>query len=131
MSVMVGVVAAEIPDGDGTNGIDRNGNTPSEKDGASITRNVDATNGLSGETVTLNKMDRQGQNTAGATLNYYGFNKIGTVGKALPKTEIKIADDGSMWFAHSRGGVSKFSNNKFENNKPKTSMLSFLNPLAH
>ena len=36
------------------------------------------------------------ENTAGATLNYYGFNKIGTVGKALPKTEIKIADDGEV-----------------------------------
>ena len=66
MSVMVGVVAAEIPDGDGTNGIDRNGNTPSEKDGANIVRNVDSTNGLSGETVNLLKNFRQGQNTAGA-----------------------------------------------------------------
>ena len=33
------------------------------------------------------------ENTAGATLNYLGHNKIGSVGKALPDTEIKIAND--------------------------------------
>jgi len=31
------------------------------------------------------------ENTAGASLNYYGNNKIGSVGKALPNTKIKIA----------------------------------------
>ena len=36
------------------------------------------------------------ENAAGATLNYEGFNKIGSVGKALPDTEIKIADDGEI-----------------------------------
>ena len=36
------------------------------------------------------------ENTAGATLNFIGNNKIGTVGKALPETEIKIASDGEI-----------------------------------
>ena len=36
------------------------------------------------------------ENTAGATLNFVGNNKIGTVGKALPETEIKIANDGEI-----------------------------------
>ena len=36
------------------------------------------------------------ENTAGATLNFIGNNKIGTVGKALPETEIKIAEDGEV-----------------------------------
>ena len=36
------------------------------------------------------------ENTAGATLNFIGHNKIGSVGKALPDTEIKIADDGEI-----------------------------------
>ncbi len=36
------------------------------------------------------------ENTAGATLNYMGNNKIGSVGKALPDTKIKIADDGEI-----------------------------------
>ena len=36
------------------------------------------------------------ENTAGATLNFVGNNKIGTVGKALPETEIKIASDGEI-----------------------------------
>ena len=36
------------------------------------------------------------ENTAGATLNYLGHNKIGSVGKALPDTEIKIANDGEV-----------------------------------
>ncbi len=36
------------------------------------------------------------ENTAGATLNYLGHNKIGSVGKALPNTEIKIANDGEV-----------------------------------
>ena len=36
------------------------------------------------------------ENTAGATLNYIGNNKIGSVGKALPDTNIKIADDGEI-----------------------------------
>jgi long-chain acyl-CoA synthetase len=36
------------------------------------------------------------ENTAGATLNFIGNNKIGTVGKALPETEIKIANDGEI-----------------------------------
>ena len=36
------------------------------------------------------------ENTAGATLNFGGNNKIGSVGKALPETEIKIAEDGEV-----------------------------------
>mgnify|MGYP001473604644 CR=1 FL=1 len=36
------------------------------------------------------------ENTAGATLNFTGNNKIGSVGKALPETNIKIADDGEI-----------------------------------
>ena len=36
------------------------------------------------------------ENTAGATLNFVGHNKIGSVGKALPDTEIKIAEDGEI-----------------------------------
>ena len=36
------------------------------------------------------------ENTAGATLNFIGHNKIGSVGKPLPDTEIKIADDGEI-----------------------------------
>ena len=36
------------------------------------------------------------ENTAGATLNFIGHNKIGSVGKALPDTEIKIAEDGEI-----------------------------------
>ena len=34
------------------------------------------------------------ENTAGATLNYHGNNKIGSVGKAVIDTEVKIASDG-------------------------------------
>ena len=36
------------------------------------------------------------ENTAIATTNYEGNNKIGTVGKAINETEIKIADDGEI-----------------------------------
>ena len=36
------------------------------------------------------------ENTAGASLNYNQNNKIGSVGKALPLTEIKIAKDGEV-----------------------------------
>ena len=36
------------------------------------------------------------ENTAGASLNFVGNNKIGTVGKAIPDTEIKIANDGEI-----------------------------------
>ena len=36
------------------------------------------------------------ENTAGATLNYEDNNKIGSVGKKLPDTEIKVADDGEV-----------------------------------
>jgi long-chain acyl-CoA synthetase len=36
------------------------------------------------------------ENTAGATINYQEYNKIGTVGKAMPDTEIKIAEDGEI-----------------------------------
>ena len=32
----------------------------------------------------------------GASLNYVGNNKIGSVGKAIPNTEIKIANDGEI-----------------------------------
>ena len=36
------------------------------------------------------------ENTAGATLNFNGNNKIGSVGKALPETKVKIASDGEV-----------------------------------
>jgi long-chain acyl-CoA synthetase len=36
------------------------------------------------------------ENTAVATNNYDGNNKIGTVGRALNKTEVKISDDGEI-----------------------------------
>jgi long-chain acyl-CoA synthetase len=36
------------------------------------------------------------ENTAGATLNYHHNNKIGSVGKALPGTKIKIEKDGEI-----------------------------------
>ena len=36
------------------------------------------------------------ENTAGATLNYIDNNKIGSVGKTLPDTKIKIAEDGEI-----------------------------------
>ena len=36
------------------------------------------------------------ENAAGATINYVGNNKIGSVGKAMPGTEMKIAEDGEI-----------------------------------
>ena len=36
------------------------------------------------------------ETTAGATLNYGNNNKIGSVGRVLPGTEIKVADDGEL-----------------------------------
>ncbi len=36
------------------------------------------------------------ETTAGATLNYANNNKISSVGKPLPNTEIKVADDGEL-----------------------------------
>ena len=36
------------------------------------------------------------EDTAGATINYAGMNRIGTVGPAFPTTEIKIAEDGEV-----------------------------------
>ena len=36
------------------------------------------------------------ENTAGATLNYHGNNKIGSVGRAVIDTEVKIAEDGEV-----------------------------------
>ena len=36
------------------------------------------------------------ENTAGATINYAGMNRIGTVGPAFPNTEVKIAEDGEV-----------------------------------
>ena len=36
------------------------------------------------------------ENSAGATTNYPGHNKIGTVGKPIPGTEVKVAKDGEV-----------------------------------
>jgi len=36
------------------------------------------------------------ENTAGATLNYMGNNKIGSVGKAIPDTRVELAGDGEV-----------------------------------
>jgi len=36
------------------------------------------------------------ENTAVATVNYLGQNKIGTVGKSLPDTNLKLSDDGEI-----------------------------------
>ena len=36
------------------------------------------------------------ENTAGASMNYVGNNKISSVGKAFPGTEIKVAEDGEI-----------------------------------
>ena len=36
------------------------------------------------------------ETSAGATLNFHNNNKIGSVGKPLPGTEIKVADDGEL-----------------------------------
>ena len=36
------------------------------------------------------------ETTAGATLNFAGNNKIGSVGKPLPSTEVKVAKDGEL-----------------------------------
>ena len=36
------------------------------------------------------------EDTAGATINYAGMNRIGSVGPAFPNTEIKIAEDGEV-----------------------------------
>ena len=36
------------------------------------------------------------ENTAVATVNYQGQNKIGTVGKSLPDTNLKLSDDGEI-----------------------------------
>lgn len=68
MSVMVGVVTAEIPDGNGTTGIDRN-STSSEQDGASITRTLDGVSVLSLDEINLNNgmiMTAAGDGTTGS-----------------------------------------------------------------
>ena len=36
------------------------------------------------------------ENTAGATLNYDGNNKVGSVGRAIPNTQVKIGEDGEV-----------------------------------
>ena len=36
------------------------------------------------------------EDTAGATLNYAGQNRVGTVGTVFPGTEMKVADDGEL-----------------------------------
>jgi len=36
------------------------------------------------------------EDTAGATINYHGKNKIGTVGQPFPNTEMKVASDGEL-----------------------------------
>jgi len=41
------------------------------------------------------------ENSAGATINWSKYNKIGTVGKAIPETEIAVAEDGEVLM---RGG---------------------------
>ena len=52
------------------------------------------------------------ENTAGATLNYEGNNKIGSVGKKLPETEIKIADDGEVLLKGSHVMKGYYNNSK-------------------
>ncbi len=66
-SVMIGLVSAEVPDGDGTTGIDRNP-TPSEQDGVSISRDYDGQNVMSKDTLTINNgwmMTQAGTSTTG------------------------------------------------------------------
>tara|TARA_B100001123_G_C15276793_1_gene1012474 strand:+ start:245 stop:2020 length:1776 start_codon:yes stop_codon:yes gene_type:complete len=36
------------------------------------------------------------ENTAGATLNYSGSNKVGSVGRSIPNTQVKIGEDGEV-----------------------------------
>ena len=50
------------------------------------------------------------ENTAIATTNYEGNNKIGTVGKAINGTEIKIADDGEI-LIHGKHVMKGYYNN--------------------
>ena len=50
------------------------------------------------------------ENTAIATTNYEGNNKIGTVGKAIKETEIKIADDGEI-LIHGKHVMKGYYNN--------------------
>jgi long-chain acyl-CoA synthetase len=55
------------------------------------------------------------ENTAGASLNYYDNNKIGSVGKALPGTEIKIANDGEILLKGDHVMKGYYNNNKATN----------------
>ena len=55
------------------------------------------------------------ENTAGASLNYYGNNKIGSVGKALPNTEIKIANDGEILLKGDHVMKGYYNNSKATN----------------
>ncbi|MFL3008412.1 MAG: AMP-dependent synthetase/ligase [Candidatus Neomarinimicrobiota bacterium] len=55
------------------------------------------------------------ENTAGASLNYYGNNKIGSVGKAIPNTEIKIENDGEILLKGDHVMKGYYNNNKATN----------------
>jgi hypothetical protein len=68
MSVMVGMVSAEVTNGDGTTGINRN-DTNSEQDGASIDRTYTSLTGLTTDKIDLNNgmmMTKAGDITTGS-----------------------------------------------------------------
>ena len=55
------------------------------------------------------------ENTAGASLNYYANNKIGSVGKAIPNTEIKIENDGEILLKGDHVMKGYYNNDKATN----------------